>query len=53
VQHLTKVFVYKSGIGLFGGDFAKESRKTKAYGETLKHFHRSYSWCSKLLYEKH
>jgi len=32
------VFVYKSANGLFGDDFAKESRKTTGSGETLTHF---------------
>jgi len=30
--------LYKSANGLFGDDFAKESRKTIALGETLTHF---------------
>jgi len=35
---LTELPLYKSANGLFGDDFAKESRKTTAPGETLKHF---------------
>ena len=35
---LTELPLYKSANGLFGDDFAKESRKTTVTGETLKHF---------------
>ena len=35
---LTELPLYKSANGLFGNDFVKESRKTIAPSETLKHF---------------
>ena len=35
---LTELPLYKSGSGLFGDDFAKESRKTTTPGETVKCF---------------
>jgi len=37
-KNLTELPLYKSINGLFGNDFAKESRKTIAPSETLKHF---------------
>jgi len=37
-KFLTDLPLYKSENGLFGDDFAKESRKTTAPGKTLKHF---------------
>jgi len=35
---LIELSLYKSANGLFGDDFAKESRKTTTPGKTLKHF---------------
>jgi len=35
-KNLTELSLYKSESGLFGDDFAKESRKTTVSGETLK-----------------
>jgi len=37
-KFLTELPLYKIANGLFGDDFAKESRKTTTPGETLKHF---------------
>jgi len=37
-KNLTKLPLYKSANGLFGDDFAKESRNTTTPGKTLKHF---------------
>jgi len=45
---LNLVSLYKSGSEIFSDDFAKESRKATDLDETLQHFNRSYSKCSKL-----
>ena len=37
-KNLTELPLYKSANGLFGDDFAKESKKTTTPSKTLKHF---------------